>query len=181
VPPIEGANGWHAADAAFEWQPHFSGQRAVVRQVFERDGERVFVYIAYYAGERGAKGLVNSGNLLVAPDDARWREIARGRTAVTFNNETLKPRTATIGGAAGRFDVLWWYWVDGRLTASDAVAKALQALARLQGGRGDAAAVFLFTQPSERKDSGALLARFAAEMDAPIAQALRGARDGTAR
>jgi EpsI family protein len=176
VPPIEGANGWRPADAPFEWQPRFSGHGAVLRQAFERDGERVFVYIAYYAGERGAKGLVNSGNLLVAPDDARWREIARGRTAVTVRNETLKLRTATIGGAAGRFDVLWWYWVDGRVTASDAFAKALQALARLQGGSGDAAAVFLFTEPWERGDDQERLVRFAVEMGTAIDRALAGAR-----
>lgn len=180
VPPIEGANGWRLADSSFDWLPRFSGHGTALRQVFERDGERVFVYIAYYAGERGAKGLVNSGNLLVAPDDARWREIVRGRTAVTVRDETLNLRTATIGGAAGRFDVLWWYWVDGRVTASDAFAKALQARARLQGGSGDAAAVFVYTEPSERGDVQERLVRFAAEMGAPIAHALQSARAGTA-
>jgi EpsI family protein len=181
IPPIEGANGWRPADSSFDWQPRFGGHSTVLRQVFERDGERVFVYIAYYAGERGAKGLVNSGNLLVASDDERWREIARGRTAVTVRDETLELRTATIGGAAGRVDVLWWYWIDGHVTASDTFAKALQALARLRGGSGDAAAVFLFTEPSERKDGGALLARFAGDMGASIGRTLESTREAALR
>jgi exosortase A len=178
--PIAAENGWQPAHDSFDWRPRFSGERASLRQAFERDGARVFVHVSYYAGQNRQASLINSTNVLVALNDTRWRELARGSNTVAAAGETLRMRTTSIADPAGRFDVYWTYWVDGRFTTSDAVGKLLTALARLQGRADDSAVVFLFTNPSERREGAAVLARFAADMAQSIERVLAAARDGAA-
>ncbi len=176
---IEPAQGWSEVDAAAHWQPRFAGSAARLQQTFERDGERVFVDVAWYDGRRREPGLVSSANVLVAEDDARWRLIARGRTEVAAGSASLPVRTAQVGGADGRFGVLWWYWIDGQLVAADTWAKAYVVASRLRGRAGAGAAVFVFGAPAEgaaRDD--ARLRRAAGEFAPRIAQALAAASGG---
>lgn len=182
IAPLAATNGWRPADASFfDWQPGFSGQRTVLRQAFERDGARVVVYVAYYAGQNASRSLITSANQLVASQEVRWREVARGTESVATRDGAVPVRSATIAAAAGRFHVLWTYWIDGHFTTSDAVGKLLLALTRLRGRADDAAAVFLFTEPSDRSDGAAVLRQFAADMAEPLARVLAAARDGVGR
>lgn len=181
-PAIEGANGWQpVADAAPDWKPRFAGQRVSLRQVFERGGERVAVHVAYYAAQTEGTELVSSRNVLVAAADPQWREIATARVALEGHDGPLPARRVTIEGADGRFEVLWWYWVGGTTTSSDSAAKGLLVWSRLRLQADDAAAVFLFTEPSERVDGAQVLQRFAADMSGAIAHALAAARDRAQR
>lgn len=182
LPPIEGANGWRQVDdGTFEWQPNFVGQRASLRQVFERDGERVALHVAYYAVQREGAELVNSRNVLVAAADSTWREVSSTTISLKAPQGPLPARVATIAGARGRFDVLWWYWVGDAVTTSESVATARLAWSRLTRQPDDAAAVFLFTEPSDRADGVQTLQRFAADMSGAIAHALSAARDRAPR
>lgn len=184
VPAVEGAFGWVAVDAdASAWTPRFGGQRASRRQTFERDGRRVVLHIAYYAGQRQNEELVNSENVLVAATDPHQRELAHGRVDLATRVGTLRARSATVKDTPGQFDVLWWYWVDGRTTTSDTVAKALLAWSRLARRSDDSAAVFLFTEPAAAVDAtattaAATLAEFAADMQPQIERALQAASGG---
>lgn len=181
IAPIEPINGWRPVAPSFEWQPAFKGHRATSRQAFEREGQRVTVYIAYYAGTGEGSGLITSSNQLVPQGDAQWRETGRTSVLVDSSDLTVRMRAASLSGTAGRFDVLWTYWIDGRFTSSDSLGKALLAMNRLRGRGDDSAAVFLFTEPSERGDGAALLARFAADMAQPIARSLANARGQVSR
>jgi exosortase A len=176
---IEPAPGWSDVDAGPHWQPRFAGSTARLQQAFERDGRRVFVHVAWYDGRRREPGLVSSANVLVAEGDARWRLLGRGRTAVASGAATIPVRTAQVGGADGRFDVLWWYWIDGEVAAADAWAKAYVVASRLRGGPGAGAAVFVFGEPEEGTAGGdARLRRAAGEFAPRIAQALAAASGG---
>jgi len=183
LPPVDGANGWRrVADGhAFEWQPNFAGPRASLRQVFERDGERVAVYVAYYAVQIDGAELVSSRNGLTTAAESKWREVSSTRVTVQGGDGSLPARVATIVGARGRFDVLWWYWVGEVVTTSESLATARIAWSRLTRQPDDAAAVFLFTEPSERADGERTLRRFAADMSGAIAHALAAARDRARR
>ena len=55
---------------------------------------------------------------------------------MTWNGTPADVHRALLGRDLARLAVVRLYWVDGRVTASDYVAKALLALAKLTG-RGD--------------------------------------------
>ena len=178
--PIEGANGWAPVrqEPVDGWRPHFEGQRTELRQTFERGNERVVVNIFYFAAQTQGRELINSGNVVVLTKDQLWREAVRGQAELRVSETRIPARTATLAGTQGRFDVAWWYWVDGRTTISDSVAKSLLAWSRLRLRSDDSAAVFLFTEPSNRSDGAEILRRFAADMGVSIDRSLDAARGG---
>jgi EpsI family protein len=177
--PIPSANGWKAvADRGELWHPNFAGERASSRQTFERDGQRVTVHVAYYSDQSQDRKMVSAANTLVVPTgEARWHENGTNAIQVDWRGTPLTARKSTITGPGGRFDVVWWYWIDGRVTGDDATAKTWIALSRLRMRGDDSAVVFLFTSPSERTDDGAAAARFLADMSEPIGRVLEGARN----
>lgn len=179
LPPIEGVAGWAPVPATgVEWQPRFAGYRASLRQTFERDGRRVALYVAYYAGQSEGHEMVSSANVLVPTGDPIWRETRRGQAALTAGAEPIQARTAQVVGPHGGFDVAWWYWIDGETTASDGVAKVLQAWSRLTLKPDASAAVFVFTETTERGDGRDVLGRFVADMRAAIERSLIAAATG---
>ena len=76
-----------------------------------------------------------------------------------------------------RLDVWHFFWVDGRVTASPYVGKALQAWSRLTGRGDDAALVVVYAPSRPRGDAGGQSLRaFAADMMPAIERTLRAAR-----
>jgi exosortase A len=180
--PIEGVAGWTPVVAPEgPWQPRFTGHRASLRQTFERDGRRVELYVAYYAAQTEGYEMVNSKNVLVPADDPVWRETMRGQTVIPGGAAPIRARTARIAGPNGGYDVVWWYWVDGRTAASDGLAKAWQAWSRLMLRPDSSAAVFVFTEAAARADGGDALRSFVADMSESIERALLAARAGQRR
>jgi exosortase A len=176
---IEGAAGWTPVDAPdVQWQPRFAGHRAKLWQAFERDGRRVFIYVAYYAGQTAGREMVSSSNVLVPPADPVWRETMHGRATLAGAARPIDARTATIVGPVGGFDLVWWYWVDGATTASDGMAKALQAWSRLTRRSDASAAVFVFTEANDAAGGGDALRRFVADMAGSIERSLLAAATG---
>jgi exosortase A len=177
---IEGVNGWReVGDATKKWQPRYSGHRGMLHQVFEREGERISLQVAYYTGQTRGSELISSENAIVRSDDADWREIERGTARLPWTGGPIRVRTATLSGPDGRVRVAWWYWIDGSTTSSDTTAKVRLALTRLTQRSDDSAAVFLATAPSERGDAAASLRAFVADMAEPIERALIAWRDGS--
>jgi exosortase A len=179
---IEGANGWREVPAvAVRWQPQYSGYRGMLHQAFEREGVRISVHVAFYANQTRDNELVNSRNAIVRSDDVNWREVARGSTRLPWVGEPIDVRISTLSGPDGHVGVAAWYWIDGRTTSSDMIAKARLALARLMLRADDSAAVFLATAPSERGDAAAALRAFGADMGGQIERALIAWHDGGRR
>lgn len=172
--PLGGANGWTVApSSAVAWRPRFQGQRDSLHQTFVRGDERVTVHIDYYARQVDGAELINSQNVLVAERDPTWRVTARGETVL---DGAVTARTATVESAHTRLVVAWWYWIDGRTTLSDAVAKMLLAQAKLTLRADDSAAIFLVTESGTGADGTTILRRFAADMNPSIERALGHAR-----
>ncbi len=182
LPAIDDAAGWTTVDAhESTWQPRFAGHRASLRQTFERDGRRVVVYVAYYAAQTEGHEMINSKNVLVPADDPVWRETMRGQTVIPGGAAPIRARTARIAGPNGGYDVVWWYWIDGRTAAGDGLAMALQAWSRLMLRPDPAAAVFVFTEAAGRADGSDVLRGFVADMSESIERALLAARAGKRR
>jgi exosortase A len=155
--PAALAGGWvlSAAAPAAPWKPRLEGPTVLASGSYERGGQRVGVHLAYYRAQGAGSKLVSSQNMLVTSEDKHWNKVAGSTVDVAAAPGTLRFRAAELlgtasGSGASRAQLAVWqtYWIEGRWTASDAAAKAHNAVARLRGRGDDGAALFMFVDTS---------------------------------
>jgi exosortase A len=178
LPAIEAANGWsQTSQTVTDWSPKFSGQAATLAQTYAKGDRRAGIYIEYYRAQTPGHELITSGNVLVAPENARWKETVRGDAEVEWDGRTRRVGRARITSGESGLEVLHAYWIDGRVTASPYVGKVLQAWSRLRGNGDDAALIVLYAPFRSRGDDArATLADFASAMTPGIERSLLAAR-----
>ena len=151
-------DGWQATDRPLTtWQPRFGDASAQARQSYRRGDARVGVFIAYYRDQNETRKLVSSTHVLVDSTDFAWNQLAQGEGRVAVDGFGLVPlRTADLlaaqrPGQAERDRLLVWrlYWVGGRLTTSDLVAKLFTAWQRLRGQGDESAMLMVYTAQTE--------------------------------
>ena len=125
--------GWRG-DAAAARPAHAttsSGAAAELRAAFRASRCPVGIYVGYYRDQDHERKLVSSDNVLVDQRGLRWA-ISDDRSAPCGHG---KRRTSSCGHApAQRLErlLVWhWYWIDGRLTASDIEARLTTARSQL--------------------------------------------------
>lgn len=124
------------------WRPHFPGADAQLRGRLPGAGVPVDFFVAYYWRQDGERELVSWENRF--HDDRYWFLLGTGRMAAVPGSASPPLATARLHGAGDERRVVWyWYWVDGRFTASPLVAKLLQAWAVLAAGEQRAAVIAL--------------------------------------
>jgi exosortase A len=149
------------ASAADGYTPRFENPAAQLHQRAERAGESLGLYVAYYRDQGNERKLVSSDNTLVRSDDRAWQSLGFGSRRVSLDGRSLTVRTARVRSVGGMQIVAWqWYWVDGVLTSSDALAKAFIAWSRLRGRGDDAAAVVFYAREHPGGDVNAALEAF---------------------
>ena len=80
---------------------------------------------------------------------------------VEVGGHPVSVRTAELKGPGEDRLLAWyWYWIDGRLTASDPLAKVYTALSRLMGRGDDSAVVIVYTRDKRPGEAEATLERF---------------------
>ncbi|HEX6137554.1 MAG TPA: exosortase A, partial [Casimicrobiaceae bacterium] len=153
LPAIDGAGGWaQSATPLTDWTPKYSGQAAALAQTFANGERKAGIFVEYYRAQQRGRELITSGNMLVAPEDNRWKEAASGETTIDWAGVSKTARRVTLTGPDARLEVLSLYWVDGRITASPYVGKVLQAWSRLRGNGDDAALVVMYAAGHARGD-----------------------------
>ncbi|MCK9686367.1 exosortase A [Scleromatobacter humisilvae] len=152
--PATLAPGWSAVsgDPGVEWKPKLDNPSALVDAVYRKEGlPPVGLYVAYYRQQDDLRKLSDADALLAQSEDKRWRRVVDGRrhvatgsTAIDLRSAELRPRDELSGG--GETSVTAWqvYWVGGRFTSSDAVAKAGVAIDRLLGRGDDSAELIVY-------------------------------------
>lgn len=177
--PIAAAAPWTALPAApGGFKPRYRGARAELEQGFANGDQEVGVYIGYYAAQKQGEELISSANVLVTPEETKWKLLSSGRDTVAWNGKPVAAAAALLGGGDLRMDVLRLYWVAGHVTASDYAAKAWLAYAKLTG-QGDDSAVIVVYAP-RRAGQGArteTLRAFAAAHAPAIERMLAAARE----
>lgn len=105
---------------------------------FTDGAHNVQFYVAYYANQRHGAQLIAAGNGL---DRSEWRTLSesRHRAKGSSINEEV------VANSFGTQVVWYWYYVDGRQTASSNIAKLRHATGLLLRKRNDAGAVFVST------------------------------------
>jgi exosortase A len=149
------------ASATGGYVPRFENPAAQLHQRTERDGETFGLYVAYYRNQANERKLVSSDNTLVRNDDRVWQSLGFGSRRVSLDGHPVTVRTGRARSLDGTQIVAWeWYWVDGVLTSSDALAKALIAWSQLRGRGDSAAAVVFYAQEHGGRDANAALDAF---------------------
>jgi EpsI family protein len=174
LPPVEPANGWaSSADSVSHWKPDFATPGAEHAQTFTKNGRRVGLYIAYYRNQKQGGELVNSMNQLVRSTNKTWIVTASGSMESAVGGQGARLRTTEMRSGHEQLAAADWYWVDGRITASDYAAKAYLGLAKLAGHGDDSALVAVFTPRTESGETAnQVLGQFAADMGESIHRAL---------
>lgn len=160
--PAQSLPGWSGpARRGFDWRPQFRAADAEDLVFYDRDGQRIGLYIAYYARQRQGTEVVNDRNRVF--DNERWRRSSsnlvvlpglpdmRVRESHLYERDTAATRIA-----------LTWYQVGGRTTARAIEAKLLQLRSLISGDRSAAAVVLVLDVDGDWAEARARLLRFAA-------------------
>lgn len=138
------SNGWiPVPDRNLEFRPHYLGARSVLAQTFEKNGQTVGLFVAYYARERQGSELIMDSNTLHPMRDRSWLVTSQGRASgIAAENAPVVSELRS-----NDLDLLvWhWYWAGKRWVARPEIVKLLQAYSRLIGKGDDAAVVVLYT------------------------------------
>ena len=144
--PVAGTGGWSAAaEPLSNWVPDVAGATATLTQTYERQGARVGLFIAYFDGRNPQEKAITSTNQLVSNANKKWMLVGRGATTADLGGENVVVRTGLVSGGPQRLRAWQWYWVDGRATSSDLVAKIYQTLSLVRYRGSPAAWVVLYT------------------------------------
>ncbi|MCC6610747.1 MAG: exosortase A [Burkholderiales bacterium] len=180
LPAVTGAAGWQTASPPQTvWTPHFVGPQSELHQWFTKDGQVVGLYVALYNRQTQGHELIGSQNQLVTPSDKRWAQVADGRRAIEWGGTPITARTAEIAGGPDPLAARSWYWVDGRFTSSDTIAKALLAVAKISLDPDYSAVIVIYTpktNPAARGERA--LDAFSRDMAAAVMNALHAATAG---
>lgn len=161
---------WKMQPASSGWEPAFAAPSATWQAEFSDGAGRAGLYIGYYRQQDYRRKLVSSSNVLVRSEDPAWargsqrtREFEEGGRPLRIVSTHLN-RLGKTGPGAGNGLVAWqWYWINGRQTASDPLAKAWLAWERLSGQGDDAAVVIYYAPDSSPGEGEAVLERFVPE------------------
>lgn len=177
LPRIEAAAGWRAVPApAADWTPHFLEAHSTAHQWFEKDGRAVGVFVALYSQQTQGRELIVSHNQLVTPKDSHWVKLAEGHAPLQWGGDAITANAARLGSGGTYLAARSWYWVNGRYTASDTVAKALLGLAKVSLQPDHSAVIVIYSpQPDAKTNDVAALEAFARDMSGPVMAALRRA------
>ena len=105
-------------------------------------------------------------------------EIALGQKSPAMAGAPVGVVQEELVGQDARLQAWRWYWINGRVTSSDYVAKVYTALDRLTGRGDDSAVVVVYTPMSDARDmqAGATLGAFVSDMAPAIAARLEATR-----
>jgi exosortase A len=177
---------WQLGDAAsIGFKPHYDEPSAELNQVYVNGARSVGVYIGYYRDQSYTRKLVTSTNTLVRSNDRAWGQVRQGAVPVEMAGASTTARYAELrrmaeAPAHAPERLLAWqiYWINGRLTSNDYLAKVYSAAYQLIG-RGDDSAVLVFYTPKDGSDTAQdVLAGFVASQYGGIDKALRAVADG---
>ena len=155
--PLPAPAGWNDSAPFTAWKPEYADPSAERQGTYERDGQSVGVYIAYYRNQDYQRKLVTSTNVLASSANKAWSVVAR--TVVPSGTPGLPAeirRAELVGRETSpetRLVVWQWYWINGRLTTSDAEAKLYTAFSRLAGRGDDSAVVMLYASADSAGDT----------------------------
>src|SRR5574337_43643 len=169
-------SGWQPVELSRlpEWTPSYSGMRGVHREAWTVGERPVGLYVGYYRDQRPGEELINSENRVLISKDPVWKMTAYGARYAVFGSLTVPVSSTEMVSSHGRMIVWHAYWIGGRWTTNDYVAKFYLALTQLRGEGDDSAVVMVYAPygEAEQETGVAAIERFLADMGPSIAKML---------
>lgn len=157
--PVD-ASPWVLSASPLPLQPGFENPNLTAEASYEHDGQRVWIYVAYFRGQSVDRKLVTSLHRIEGAGRTAWTRTSASPRPVApglpeFDFSTLHQRLH-LGHDRPQLRVASAYWVGGRWVASDVLAKIWQAVDILLGRPDDGAVVMLAVQlpADDRPDGG---------------------------
>ena len=177
---LAGAGGWVPVPAASApWKPHYSGYASYISQTFRKDDRTVELYLAFFRNQGKGRELITSGNVLIEKREFNWRQLTTGYDNIDWAGGRAEAYRAEIAGPGSRLEAYRLYWINGTITSSDYVAKALTAWSKLRGRGDDSALIVVYAQAAQSKGLSGTLRDFMGAMSPSIERSLRSAQDGS--
>lgn len=142
--PLASAPWRMTSNDVYEWRPSFPASNAEIVQSYDSPEQSVKLYLAYYAPDRQDAKLVSSTNSLF--DREFWWRTGEEEAAVALEGQSFYVHETFIRSARQSLVVWNCYWVDGKFTNNEYIAKYLLAKARFLRSRQGAAAIALATE-----------------------------------
>src|SRR5262249_7537020 len=174
LPIVASEQGWNASATPFStWKPQYLGFASERAQTFHKDGLEVGLYLAFYRRQEKGRELVTSGNVLVAVRDWNWRVLTKGADSVDWLRARPLVDDSALVGPGIRLQVFRLYWVSGRVTANQTIAKLLTAWSVLTGHSDDSALIVIYApQKGSGEETRTVLRGFVSTMSPVIERAL---------
>ena len=174
---LAGAGGWMPVPASpATWRPHYSGYASELSQTFRKDDRTVEIYLAFFRNQEKGRELITSGNVLVEKQNFDWRQLATGYDNIGWVGGRTEAYRAEIAGPSSRLEAYRLYWINGTITSSAYVAKALTAWSKLRGRGDDSALIVIYAQSAQGKGLSETLRDFATAMSPSIERSLLSAQ-----
>lgn len=178
---------WVGSDRPLpEWQPSFADPSVQRRRTYVSRADSaavVGVHIAYFRAQNDIRKLVSSSNVLVRGEDRGWNHLSSSTRSLPTATDVLHVRVSellaapsTARSARDRLQVWQMYWVAGRFTSSDVMAKILGAWQRISGQGDDAAIVLIYAAEAAPGAASVLLESFARTNFGALETVLRATR-----
>jgi len=156
------ADGWESRPInAFDWKPAYQGLDQQYASAFINSaGEKVVLFIGYYAEQRQDAELGNFTNVLVSEKDNNWRVGSQQQKVSLFEDGMLSPLSELVSRNQ-RLVATHFFYADSQIITNKYQTKLVQAKARMLGGRNDGAVIAISTiQLDNREASVELLREF---------------------
>ncbi|APW40856.1 exosortase A [Rhodoferax koreense] len=185
--PTELGPGWRRVpNGENTLRPAFHNATGELLATYQRRDDSVVIYLGYYRNQNYERKLVSSDNVLVTSKNPDWAQSATGERDTSFADRPVQVRTAELRSVEGlgqtesaRLAVWQFYWLNGKLTSSDYLAKAYSAVHRLLGQGDDAAVIVLSTPLGGDGKADAKLESFMRENFSAIDALLHKMRNGS--
>jgi exosortase A len=177
--PVSGAHDWTPSQTKIaDWKPEYQGYVAELQQTFVSTSREVGLYVAYYRNQSKGRELVTSTNALASSTNRSWNMIASGSEPVVWVRDIVDARRAELRGQAARLDVFLLYWIAGRVTSNDYIAKVWLAWSKLTGSGEDSALIVIYAPTQSASGvSRESVRSFVQDMSPEIERALTAARE----
>lgn len=144
---------WTSIDGnPYNWKPNFLAPDAELIQSYKRDDHVVTLCVTYYGGSQQHTKLASSWN---SPFDGTvWLRTADDELSVTVPKHEFMVHETFVRSTQHDLVIWNWYWIDGRFTKDELVAKLLLGKARLRHEHQVGAAIAIATEYSLSQGNG---------------------------
>jgi exosortase A len=132
-----------------DWKPHYLFPDASFAANYTDGKRQVKLYVLYYRTQAQGKELVNSQNVLIPQKHPVWQMPWEKTQKVALGERNLKLKEGLLASESQRLLVWRLNWVAKTFTASDYLAKLLEAKDKLLGKPQDAAGIVIATACEE--------------------------------